>query len=182
MRNKSSVFAESALKCMVSLPPFPFRIPRLGALMLLNTGWPVSLKRPTISVAMESTFRQVCSSEFRITSFHHLGLGMSSVLARISPAKFLTCSDFGLHFSEFPLFDQSMSLNIDMKTNRSSNFSGSMFWSCKFFGVFWTISNEVRPGKIFHSNTICSPSTPNNSLYNWTVESFRVDFPSGVCF
>ena len=33
-----------------------FRIPRLKALLLLNTGWPDSLKRRTISVATESHF------------------------------------------------------------------------------------------------------------------------------
>ena len=35
--NKSSVFVESPLRCMVSLPFFLFRVPRLEA---LNTGWP----------------------------------------------------------------------------------------------------------------------------------------------
>ena len=49
IRNKSSVFEPSALKCMVSFPFSVLRIPRLNALALVKTGWHVSLKRCTIS-------------------------------------------------------------------------------------------------------------------------------------
>ena len=56
IRNKSSVFDESALKCMVSLFCFFFRIPRLNALIPLNIGWPVSTNGCTINEATESHF------------------------------------------------------------------------------------------------------------------------------
>ena len=45
-----AVFEESPLKCMVSLLIFFFRIPRLKALILLNTGWPVSWIVPPCEV------------------------------------------------------------------------------------------------------------------------------------
>ena len=50
----SSVFVESPLKCMVYLSFFFFRVPRLRALTLLNTGWPSSWNLCTILSAKES--------------------------------------------------------------------------------------------------------------------------------
>ena len=52
IRNKSSVFEASALKCLVALLFFFFRITRLKALILLCTGWPVCLNRSTIWAAV----------------------------------------------------------------------------------------------------------------------------------
>ena len=46
-------FVEPPLKCMVSLPFFLLRMPRLKAPMLQNARWPVSLNRCTISLAVE---------------------------------------------------------------------------------------------------------------------------------
>ena len=56
----------------------------LKALMLVNTRCPVSLKCPTISVPMESHFPSGLLVCFPYHILHHLGLGMTSVLARIS--------------------------------------------------------------------------------------------------
>ena len=67
--------------------------------MLLNSERLVSLNRSTICAAMESYFP-------------------SCVVA----ADFF---EFGIHLYELPFFVHSMSLNIDMKMLRSSNFSGS---------------------------------------------------------
>ena len=168
MRNKSSVFAESALKCMVSLPPFLFQNSTtrthwcswtLGDQFLWNV--PPSLWR------WNPIFRQVCSSEFRTTSFHHKGLGMSSVLARISPR-----NSWRVRISAYTFLNFLSSSNrchwtlawrrSDLQTSQVQCFDLASFGRGV---VFWTISNEARPGKIFHSNSICSPSTPNNSLY-----------------
>ena len=46
-------FIESPLKWMVHLPSLCFKIPRLNALVLLKTGWPVSLNRCTILLAVQ---------------------------------------------------------------------------------------------------------------------------------
>ena len=54
---------------LVSRSFFSSRIPRLKALMLCNTGWPVSLNRSIIWVAAESRFLQVYKEEFHTTSF-----------------------------------------------------------------------------------------------------------------
>ena len=54
--NKISVFEASALKCMYSFPFSILRIPRLNALALVKTGWPVSFNRCTIWDATESHF------------------------------------------------------------------------------------------------------------------------------
>ena len=59
-----------------------------------------------------------------------------------------------------------MSLNIDMKTIRPVNFSGS---TLNFDSNSWTFlqsCNVVNPGKIFHSNSICSPSILSKALYS----------------
>ena len=94
----------------------------------------------------------------------------------------LTCSEFSkYHFLNF-FFVQSMSLNIDMKIFRPSKCLDSTFWSCRFFWIFWKISNDVSPRKIFHSNSICSPPIPNNSVSElYLVKFFELSSPFWVC-
>ena len=57
-----------------------------------------------------------------------------------------------------------MSLNIDMKIIRPWNCSGSpiLFMNC---WPSWTNCNAVNPWKIFHSNSIGSPSILSKILY-----------------
>ena len=57
-----------------------------------------------------------------------------------------------------------MSLNIDMKMIRSSNSDGSLMFDMNS----WTLlqsCNVVNPEKMFHSNSIGSPSTVFKALY-----------------
>ena len=57
-----------------------------------------------------------------------------------------------------------MSLNIDMKIIRPVNFSGV---TLNLHNNSWTsvqTSNVVNPGKIFHSNSISSPSILSKAL------------------
>ena len=77
-------------------------------------------------------------------------------------AYFITFSEFEIHCSEFPLLFHSMSLSMDMKMIHPS--SGSKLRPCKSSWIFLRISNDVRLGKIFHSNSIGCPSFPSNSL------------------
>ena len=58
-----------------------------------------------------------------------------------------------------------MSLNIDMKMVRPMNFSGV---TLNLDSNSWTLlqsSYVVNPGKIFHSNSIGSPSIVSKVLY-----------------
>ena len=68
-----------------------------------------------------------------------------------------------------------MSLNMDMKMIGSSN--SELVWQTAILSwISLRISNVVWPGKIFHSNSIGSPSIPNSCLYRW---SFHCSLASG---
>ena len=59
-----------------------------------------------------------------------------------------------------------MSLNIDMKMIRPVNFSGV---TLNLDMNSWTLlqsCNVVNPGKMFHSNSIGSPSIVSKALYS----------------
>ena len=65
-----------------------------------------------------------------------------------------------------------MSLNIDMKIIRLLNYSGL---SLIFDMNSWTLlqsCNVVNPGKIFHSNSIGSPSIVSKALYSGDLVNF----------
>ena len=59
-----------------------------------------------------------------------------------------------------------MSLNIDMKMIRPINFSGVMLNLENNSWTLWLSCNVVNPGKIFHSNSIGSPSILSKVLYS----------------
>ena len=65
-----------------------------------------------------------------------------------------------------PCTFQSMSLNIDMKTVRSSNSSGIVLRTVVLVWISLRISSAVRLGKTFHSNSNGSPSFPNNFMFS----------------
>ena len=111
-------FEASALKCMVSLPFSFFRIPQLKAPILVNTGWPVSLNRSTISVAVES---HVPPSVYHF--FSSPGQRHDQCPCENPFAYSLTFSEFEIQIASFPVFVQSMSLNIDMEMIPTVNFS-----------------------------------------------------------
>ena len=108
IRNKTSVFEASELKCMVS---------------------------PAILLFQYSTTKSTDTLEHWMTVC--LGIFAYS----------LTSSGFEKQIPSFPRLDQSMSLNIDMKTIQPVNSSGLMFRSCKLFWISWRICNDVNPGK-----------------------------------
>ena len=159
VRNKSSVFNESPSKRMVSFPFFLFRNSRLKALMLWNTGWPVSLNRSTIYWVRSPVLHREGTKILHNTSFPIQDPETSSVLERISsrnPGPFLH-SKYKSHF-----FVQLMLLNMDMKMIWSVNSSSSMLFLFKSHWISWRIYNDENPWKIFHSNSIASPSIPQN--------------------
>ena len=59
-----------------------------------------------------------------------------------------------------------MSLNIDMKTIRLVNFFGFSLFLDKNSWTLWQSCNVVNPGKIFHLNSIGSPSILSKVLYS----------------
>ena len=71
---------------------------------------------------------------------------------------------FNSHSCSLSLDPHEMSLNIDMKMIRPVNSSGS---SLIFDSNSWTLlqsCNVVNPGKMFHSNSIGSPSIVSKAL------------------
>ena len=69
-----------------------------------------------------------------------------------------------MHFRPLSVDLHMMSLNIDMKIIRPWNCAGPPI----LFMNSWTLStscNVVNPGKIFHSNSIGSPSIVSKVLY-----------------
>ena len=64
------------------------------------------------------------------------------------------------------LYPHEMSLNIDMKITRPVNFSGVTLNLGSNSWTLWQSCDVVNPGKIFHSNSIGSPSILSNVLYS----------------
>ena len=73
-------------------------------------------------------------------------------------AEFATVTEFILHFSMFPRSPHTMSLYIDMKMILALNCSGSHWNAVSISRISSRIPTVVNPGKIFHSNSIGSPS------------------------
>ena len=88
-----------------------------------------------------------------------------------------------IHSVSLSLFHHMISLNIDMKIIRPWNCSGSPILLMSFW-TSWTSSNVVNPGKIFHSNSIGSPSIVSSVLYcdeslNQSSSRFKAVFDVG---
>ena len=84
-----------------------------------------------------------------------------------------------IHIRAYSLERHEMSLNIDMKIVRPVKSSGCMLM---FDMNSWTLKqscNVVNPGKIFHSNSIGSPSIVSKVLYLWwTFEPRQLVLPN----
>ena len=91
---------------------------------------------------------------------------MTIVLLRIFFANGETSWAFDSHSFLLSFDPQEMSLNIDMKIIRPVKFSGvSLNLNSKSW-TLWLSCNVVNPGKIFHSNSIGSPSICPSVLYS----------------
>ena len=180
--HKSSVFDESAWKCMVSLLFSFLRIPHnskhwaswklddwyLWIVPLFE--WPWKPIFPS-GVLLRVPYRFISSPGPRNVQSPRENLF----------AYFLTFSEFETHCSEFPLFVHSMSLNIDMKMIRSSKSSGSMFRSCMSFCVFWRISNVASPGISLELNRFSINSKQISGRIGLS-KLFYLIFPSSIRF
>ena len=103
----------------------------------------------------------VCYHEQNTTSFLiQVRIPGENLLAKIETR--LALNSHSCSLSGDP---HEMSLNIDMKMIRPVNFSG---FSLIFDRNSWTLlqsCNVVNPGKMFHSNSIGSPSIVSKALY-----------------
>ena len=89
---------------------------------------------------------------------------MTNVLLEIFFANTDTSVALAVHSCSLSLIHHVMSLNIDMKIIRPWNCSGSLILFMNFW-TSWTRCNVVNPVKIFHSNSIGSPSIGSKVLY-----------------
>ena len=71
--------------------------------------------------------------------------------------------ELAIHSFSLSVIPYVMSLNIDMKIIRPWNCSGSPILFVNFW-TSWTSCNVVNPAKIFHSNSIGSPSIVSKVL------------------
>ena len=106
----------------------------------------------------------ICFHVQNTTSFLIQVRGMTNVLLKILSHKLETRSALALHSCSLSSDHHEMSLNIDMNFILPWNCSGSPILFMNFWAS-WTSCNVVNPGKIFHSNSIGSPSIVAKVLY-----------------
>ena len=102
-------------------------------------------------------------------------------------AKRETSWAFDSHSFLLSLDHHEMSLNINMKMIRPVNFSGVTLNLKSNSWTLWLSGNVVNPGKIFHSNSIGSPSILSKALFsgellNHVNLSYHVIFDWGFSF
>ena len=155
VRKAVSIVSTSAQKCIDNFPPPLFlSCPRYNALVAGKTGCPLSLNLFIMNSATRSHSPPGLS----------LSVGFHFVSDPGPRNDQYTSMEFAIHSVSLYGFHHVMSLYIDMKIIRPWIFSGSPisfmnFWTSKKSG------NVVILGKIFHSNSIGSPSIVSNVLY-----------------
>ena len=92
--------------------------------------------------------------------------GMTIVLLRIFLKKRETSWALDLHSFSLSFDPHEMLLNIDMKMTRPVNFSGVTLNLNGSSWTLWLSCNVLNPGKMFHSNSIGSPSILSKALYS----------------
>ena len=138
-----------------------FYLPRLNALILLNTWWPVPLNllHHFVGCTNPLPFLSARRTSTPLLLLPTLDKKMSNVLARISLR-----NTWLFQHSQFPSFViHSMSLNIDMKMIGSLKSSGWMFLFSKSRWNCWRIDNDENAGKLVHSHSIACPLIPTAS-------------------
>ena len=159
MRKTVSVVPSSAQKCIDNFPaPLLLSTPLDNGLVDRKTGCLLSANVNIICSAFLSHFPCGLISLVEYHFFSDPGprndhLPGESLLAEIE-----TSLAFNSHSCSLSLDPHEMSLNIDMKMIRPVSSSGSTLF---FDRNCWTLLQScdvVNPGKIFHSNSIGSPS------------------------
>ena len=165
MRKTGSIVSPSAQKCVDNFPPpWLLSVPRENGLAARKTGCPLSLNLIIINSATLS--HSPCGLSLQV-EYHFV----SDPCARndLCPAGNLSANkdtsvELVIHSFSVSLIHHMMSLNIDMKIIRPWNCYGSLILFMNFW-TSWTSCDVVNPGKIFHSNSIGSPSIVSKVLY-----------------
>ena len=126
-RSKTSMIADSAVKCIVLLPPFLLKIPRLSALVPRNMGWPLSSK---------CLLHLIGFSTFHTIFLHFQDREMTNVLTEIFSPDLSLLWNLMYSAMNFP----------DMNRIIPSNCSGFIRRTSSFSWIFWRISIVVNPG------------------------------------
>ena len=165
VRKTVSIVSPSTQKCIDNFPPpLLLSVPRDNGLVARKTGCPLSPNLIIINSATRSHFPPgLC-----LSVEYHFVFDPGPRNDHRPAGKFFanrdTSVELAIHSVSLSLFHHMMSLNIDMKIIRPWNCSGSPillmnFWTSR------TSSNVENPGKIFHSNSIGSPSIVSSVLY-----------------
>ena len=142
-------------------PPLLLSVPRDNGLVARKTGCPLSENFIIICSATRSHFPPGLSLS---VEYHFVSDPSPRNDQRPAGNLFAKVVALAMHSVSLSLFHHMMSLNIDMKIIRPLNCEGSPillmnFWTSR------TSSNVENPGKIFHSNSIGSPSIVSSVLY-----------------
>ena len=165
MRKTVSIVSPSAQKCIDNFPlPLLLSVPRDNGLVSRKTGCPLS---PNLIIINSATLSHTPCGLSLLVEYHFVsnpGPRNDQRPAGNLFAKKETSVALAIHSFSLSLIHHMMSLNIDMKIIRPWNCSGSHillmnFWTSR------TSSNVLNPGKIFHSNSISSPSIVSKVLY-----------------
>ena len=188
IRNKSSVFDESPLKCMVSLTFLPVQdstTPSTNAFERVMTGF------------FESLYHFICCgvpvSIGKVRGFSIPLLVRSRTQKR--PASLQESHRVILHFFCIRYANLIISFLCPIDVVEHWHEDDPV---CEFFRfdalfksrwISWRIRNDEIPGKMFHSNSIASPSIPNSSSFEgyilnsstWPSHLFIASLLSFIC-
>ena len=164
MRKTVAIVHPSAQKCIDNFPrPLLLSVPRDSGLLARKTG---CLLSPNLVIIDSATLsRSPCGLSKKVEYHFFADPGPRN---DHRPAGFLftkkdTSVALALHSRSLSSDHHIMSLNIDMKISRPLNCDGSPILVMNS----WTLlvsCNLVNPGKIFHSNSIGSPSIVSKVL------------------
>ena len=165
VRKTVSIVSPSAQKCTDNFPPpLLLSVPRENGLVARKTGCPLSLNLIIINQSTRSHFPPGLSSLLEYHFISDPGPRNDRCPAGNLFANRDIRVELAIHSVSLSLYLHMMSLNIDMKIFRPWNCSGSPILFMNFW-TSWTICNVVNPGKIFHSNSIGSPSIVSKVLH-----------------
>ena len=180
--NKSSVFIDSPLKWMALLPLFCFKSPRLKALILLTTRWPVSLNRCTFFVGCRLPFSfMIVRRSYTPLFFRSWTQETFHVLVRTSLRNSwpFQHSNYNSHHS-FTIQSHS-TLRWRWSSPWTPRAGGSFFPS--LVGHFLKKIQWWNPVKFFHPNSNCfSIDTHCILVRRSNLSPFHLTVPFFYCF
>ena len=170
MRKTFSIVSKSAAKWIDSLPyPLLLSRPLDNGLVAREIGHPLSANSNNIPSAV--LFHSPCGLSSLIEDHFFSEPGprknqcpAPNLLAYIETSRAFDSHSFSLFFDSL-----EMLLNIKMKIILPVKFSGLSFDLNSKSLTSWLSCNVVNPEKIFHSNSIGSPSILSKFLYSWDV-------------